>query len=105
MQAGLLALSFCVAASQVWLVYNRGMANQIKQTSQVSQTKTSDLCTTGLVFAFLMPPVGAVLSLIGLIWARKHNLNGQKAAIFGIVWGLVWTVPYLLFFQVMHFEH
>lgn len=50
---------------------------------------SNDMATAGLVFAFLIPLLGLIFSLIGLQRAKQYNGKGQGLAIAGLVISLL----------------
>ena len=58
--------------------------------------KTNELCIAGFICAFLVAPVGLVLSIIGVNQAKKKNEDGATLGIVGIVIGAINT-----FFQLI----
>lgn len=57
--------------------------------------KKSQLSLVGLIFAIIVPPIGLVVSIIALLKIRKNNLQGKGKAIFGIIWGAIFTLPFI----------
>jgi Domain of unknown function (DUF4190) len=56
----------------------------------------SRLSVAGLILAVLCPPVGLVVSVLALREIKKNYLRGRGRAIFGVIWGAIFTVPFLL---------
>jgi hypothetical protein len=54
--------------------------------------KYSRLAITGLVLAFIVPPLGLILSIIALIRINKHQQKGNLLAVLGIVFGVFLTL-------------
>jgi hypothetical protein len=50
---------------------------------------TSGLAVTGFILAFLLAPIGFILSLIGLVTASRRGQKGKGLAISGIIVSLV----------------
>ena len=62
-----------------------------------TQTLISPISIVGLVLAFLLPPIGLVLSIIALIQAKKNPAEKQGFAIAGIIISAVeLTITFLL---------
>jgi hypothetical protein len=57
---------------------------------------TNGMAVAGLIFAFIFPLIGLILSIIGLNKAKNHNGNGRSLAIAGIVVSSVMTLLSLL---------
>lgn len=77
--------------------------SRAKQTAQ-SEPVTADaplrrsrLSIIGLVLAFLIPPLGMIVSMLAWHETKKKSLRGKKLAILGTVWGLVLSLPFLFF--------
>jgi hypothetical protein len=51
--------------------------------------KTNGLAIAGLILAFIMAPVGLILSVVGLIQAGKRGQKGKALAVIGIVVSLL----------------
>lgn len=49
----------------------------------------------GAILAVLIPPLGLFVSI--LVWrkSKKRDSNGKGLAIFGTIWGAVFTIPFL----------
>ena len=56
----------------------------------------SRLSIVGLVLAILLPPIGLIISVVALNQIRKRHLGGRGRAIFGTVWGAIFTLLILL---------
>ena len=56
---------------------------------QPAQQEQNILAILGLVFCFIMQPVGLILSVIGLLKSREMNGNGRGFAIAGIIISIV----------------
>lgn len=52
-------------------------------------TKTNGMAIAGLILAFLVAPIGLILSLVGLIQAGRQGQKGKGLAVIGIVVSLV----------------
>lgn len=76
--------------------------SQTRHTNSTQQMETdvtpskSRLSIVGLVLAILLPPVGLVVSIVALRQAGKNHSRGKGKAIFGIVWGTIFTLPILV---------
>jgi len=55
------------------------------QTTQQQPAQSNTLAIVGFVFAFLMPLVGLICSIIGLKKSKELNDNGKGLAIAGII--------------------
>jgi hypothetical protein len=55
------------------------------------QQGSSGLAITGFILAFLLPPIGLVLSLIGLMTTARARRKGKGLAIAGLVISLILT--------------
>lgn len=58
--------------------------------------KHSQLSLIGLILAIILPPIGLVVSITALIKVRRNHLQGKGKAIFGIIWGVIFTLLLLL---------
>jgi hypothetical protein len=58
---------------------------------QASQ-KTNTMAILGLVFAFVISPLGIVFSAIGLSQIKKRRENGRGIALAGLILGIVFTL-------------
>jgi hypothetical protein len=56
----------------------------------------SRLILAGIILAILLPPIGLVVSIFALRKIKRNHLPGKGQAIFGIVWGALFTLPFLL---------
>jgi hypothetical protein len=56
---------------------------------QAPQPGTNGLAVAGLILAFLIAPIGFILSLVGLIQAGKRGQKGKGLAVGGIIVSLV----------------
>lgn len=56
--------------------------------------KRSRLSFIGLIFAVIVPPIGLILSIVALSQIRSSHLRGKSMAIFGIIWGAIFTLPF-----------
>lgn len=70
-----------------------------QQTYQAAPSKTNGLAITGFVLAFLLPLIGLILSIIGLVKAKNYGGNGQGLAIAGIVISVI-LLPISLIFTL-----
>lgn len=57
----------------------------------------SRLALVGAVLAVVCPPVGFLISLVAIRRINRDHLRGRGPAIFGVVCGAVFTMPFLLF--------
>ncbi len=62
-----------------------GAAVREIQTQQQQPAQSNTLAIVGFVFAFLMPLIGLICSIIGLKKSKELNDNGKGLAIAGIV--------------------
>ncbi len=64
-----------------------------------NQQKTNTWAILALIFAFLLPPVGVVFSIVALVEIGKDNKHkGRGLAIAGLIIGIILTIlPILLF--------
>ncbi len=51
----------------------------------------------GFILAFVIPPLGAIISIIAWREIKQKSLRGKKLAVFGTIWGLAFTLPFLFF--------
>jgi hypothetical protein len=58
---------------------------------------SSRLSNIGLLLAILVPPLGAIVSIIAWWQISKKSLKGRKIAVFGTIWGLAFSLPFLYF--------
>lgn len=58
--------------------------------------RTSPLAVVGLVLAFLISPVGLVISIVALVRQRRGTHGGRGLAIGGVVVGVLGTVVWAL---------
>lgn len=56
-----------------------------KNISPGNNVKTNTLAIIGFIFAFLLPIIGLILSIIGLVQINKKKENGKGLAISGII--------------------
>src|SRR5690242_10330275 len=75
------------------------MANQTKPSKPSG--KVPLITKLGVIFAILIPPIGAVLSVVALRKTRRNKLPGWGHNVFGIVWGTLFTLPFLFFIWVI----
>ena len=66
--------------------------------AQDNSNKTNLYAILGFVFAFIMPPVGLVLSIIALNDMKKKNEGGKGLAIAGIIIPSIYILFVILFF-------
>jgi hypothetical protein len=75
--------------------------NPAKQPAQPGPPATDTLSPkswlgiAGLVLAILTPPIGLIVSIIAWRQIKKKSLRGKKLAIFGTIWGLIFSLPFL----------
>lgn len=62
------------------------------QVENQNQKSNKVLSIVGLVSAIIIPPVGFILSLIGLITGKKYEKNYKKLNIIGIISSIVITI-------------
>lgn len=67
---------------------------------QTTVEGTDVMAVLGLVFAFVAPPVGIVLSALGLRGTRRNGTGGRGLAVAGMVLSLVFTLAIVLLFAV-----
>lgn len=64
----------------------QGNDNQTNDSKgQIQQKKTNSLSVVGLIFAFLIPLLGFILSIVSLNQIKKNNEGGKGLAVAGIV--------------------
>ena len=56
---------------------------------------TNGLSIAGFILAFLAPLIGLILSIFGLVQAKKRNQKGRGLAIAGIVISIILTIAYI----------
>jgi hypothetical protein len=69
------------------------MANQTQQLPPAG--KRSPWTIPGIILAVLIPPIGVIVSLVALLETKKKQLKGKRLSIFGVVWGAVFTLPFV----------
>jgi hypothetical protein len=67
-----------------------------KMVNTKTQIRKSKLAIAGLVLAFLLPPVGCILSVVALVRIRRWKLGGKGLAIAGTLIGALLMVPGVL---------
>lgn len=67
-----------------------------QQVISIEKKQTNILAILGLIFAFFLPLVGLVLSIIGLVQAKKLN-DGKGIAIGGIIASAIFFVLHIIF--------
>jgi hypothetical protein len=62
----------------------------------------SRLSLVGVILAVVCPPLGLTISIIALAEIEKNHLRGRAWAIFGVIWGIIFTVPlaFILFLVI-----
>lgn len=73
----------------------------------VPPSKTNGLAIAGFVLAFLIPLLGLIFSIIGLVKAKDHNGNGKGLAIAGIIISGIMLIlgTLLVFLAIADIEH
>ncbi|MBN1173682.1 MAG: DUF4190 domain-containing protein [Micromonosporaceae bacterium] len=56
----------------------------IENTPAPAKAGTNGLAIAGLILAFLIPPIGLILAIVGIIQAGKNNQKGKGLGIFAI---------------------
>ncbi|MCL2869454.1 DUF4190 domain-containing protein [Candidatus Saccharibacteria bacterium] len=56
------------------------------------QSGSNVLAILGFIFAFLMPLIGLILSIIGLVKSKQKTGKGKGLAIAGIIISIVWGI-------------
>lgn len=74
--------------------YQQQYQQPVQQNTSSNQSNT--LAIVGFVFAFLMPLVGLICSIIGLKNAPQFNGNGKGLAIAGIIISALDIIIYLI---------
>ena len=76
----------------------RDIIDAMNANKNVMQTDLgkSQLSIVGLVLSIVLPPVGLIVSIVALSEVKKKRLSGSGKAIFGIVWGAIFTLPALI---------
>lgn len=63
--------------------------------TMVQPTKTNGLCIAAIIFAFLMPLIGLILGIAGMVSAKKKGQKGKglgiAAIIFSLLMPIVWA--------------
>ncbi len=54
-------------------------------TPHVEIKKTNSLAVAGFILSFILPPLGLIFSIIGLVKAKKFNGDGKTLSIIGII--------------------
>ena len=75
-----------------------------KEQASTPQTVTSPLSIVGLVLAFLLPPIGLILSIVALIQAKKNPAEKQGFAIAGIIIAVVELIITFLLLTLLIFS-
>lgn len=70
---------------------------EIKQEQPTPTPPRSKRAIIGFILAFVIPPLGMVLSFIARREIKQRNLRGKRFAIFGIIWGIIFTPLFLLY--------
>lgn len=66
-------------------------------TPQPVSNKRSALSILSVVLAIVLPPIGLVTSILALRESKRRASKGKAIAIFGIVWGAIFTLPFIFF--------
>lgn len=81
---------------------NNQNGNGEQQVIAIEKKNTNILAVLGLIFAFFIPLVGLILSIIGLVQSKKMD-DGKGLAIGGIVTSAVLLVFHIIIFVVVVF--
>src|SRR4051812_10732381 len=60
------------------------------------QQKTNTMAILGLVFAFLIAPLGIVFSALGLKQTKERNEGGRGLAVTGLILSIIFTLIWVL---------
>ena len=70
--------TFCVECG----TFNKG---EYKYDFAGEEHTFNQLAVSGLILSFFMPPIGLIVSIIGLVRSKNQNDAGRKPAIAGII--------------------